>query len=250
MTRRAGGLTADRTLEPATGAPATTAAAATTDGHRPSGLGRNPRLTACGRFFWTKLTPWVIGPLLLAAAAARVVVGRWSWADLVVVAVILGLEPLTEWLIHVYILHFRPRTVGGRRLDLHAARKHREHHRDPADVDTAFVPIPDLVTLVGFAVGLAWLLAPDTPTFLTAVVTSLAMLFTYEWTHFLIHTSYKPRHGYYRYVWRAHRLHHYKNERYWMGVTIHLADHVLGTFPDKSEVENSPTARTLGVEAP
>jgi hypothetical protein len=30
---------------------------------------------------------------------------------------------------------------------------------------------------------------------------------------------------------------------------MHLADHVLGTFPERSAVELSPTARTLGVEA-
>jgi len=33
-----------------------------------------------------------------------------------------------------------------------------------------------------------------------------------------------------------------------MGVTNHAADHILGTFPQKSEVENSKTARTLGID--
>ncbi|HMC69660.1 MAG TPA: fatty acid hydroxylase family protein, partial [Mycobacteriales bacterium] len=69
--------------------------------------------------------------------------------------------------------------------------------------------------------------------------------FTYEWTHFLIHSTYVPRSRYYRYIWRAHRLHHYKNEKYWFGVTVHLADHVLRTFPQRDAVETSPTARTL-----
>ncbi len=32
-----------------------------------------------------------------------------------------------------------------------------------------------------------------------------------------------------------------------MGVTNHLADHVLGTFPDKDAVPVSRTAKTLGV---
>ena len=53
----------------------------------------------------------------------------------------------------------------------------------------------------------------------------------------------------YRYVWRAHRNHHFRNEHYWFGVTMHLADHVLGTFPERSAVEVSPTVRTLGIEA-
>jgi hypothetical protein len=32
-------------------------------------------------------------------------------------------------------------------------------------------------------------------------------------------------------------------------VTMHMADHVLGTFPEKDAVPVSPTARTLGVGA-
>ena len=67
----------------------------------------------------------------------------------------------------------------------------------------------------------------------------------YEWIHYLVHTNHRPRGRAYRYMWRAHRLHHYKNEKYWMGVTMHAADHVLGTFPQKSDVETSATAREL-----
>ena len=74
------------------------------------------------------------------------------------------------------------------------------------------------------------------------------MLLTYEWTHHLIHSSYRPRHRYYRSIWRAHRLHHYRNEHYWFGVTVNLADHVLRTFPARDEVPLSPTARSLGTE--
>jgi hypothetical protein len=84
---------------------------------------------------------------------------------------------------------------------------------------------------------------------LSALLTAYAMLFVYEWTHFLIHSTYRPRHRIYRYVWRAHRNHHFRNEHYWFGVTMHLADHVLGTFPERSAVEVSATVRTLGIEA-
>jgi sterol desaturase/sphingolipid hydroxylase (fatty acid hydroxylase superfamily) len=52
----------------------------------------------------------------------------------------------------------------------------------------------------------------------------------------------------YRGIWRAHRLHHYRNEQYWFGVTMHLADHVLRTYPEKDAVPASATARTLGVD--
>jgi len=96
-----------------------------------------------------------------------------------------------------------------------------------------------------FAVPLYYLLTPTPRQALSGLAMSYAMLLTYEWTHFLIHSTYVPRSRYYRYIWRAHRLHHYKNEKYWFGVTVHLADHVLRTFPQRDAVETSPTARTL-----
>ena len=74
---------------------------------------------------------------------------------------------------------------------------------------------------------------------------SFAMLTTYEWIHYLIHTNYRPRHAPYRKVWRAHRLHHFRNEHYWFGVTMHLGDRVLRTYPERDEVPASATARTL-----
>jgi hypothetical protein len=46
-------------------------------------------------------------------------------------------------------------------------------------------------------------------------------------------------------VWRNHRLHHFKNERYWHGITNTVADRVLGTMPVHTEVPRSKTARTL-----
>ena len=83
----------------------------------------------------------------------------------------------------------------------------------------------------------------------TGLVSGYGMLLTYEWTHHLIHSSYRPKGRYYRSIWRSHRLHHYRNEQYWFGVTVNLADHVLRTFPARDEVPASPTARTLGVGA-
>jgi sterol desaturase/sphingolipid hydroxylase (fatty acid hydroxylase superfamily) len=97
-------------------------------------------------------------------------------------------------------------------------------------------------------VPLYWLVTPTLREGVTALVSAYGMLLVYEWTHFLIHSTYTPKTRYYRSIWRAHRLHHYRNEKYWFGVTINVADHVLRTFPQRDEVEPSPTARTLGVE--
>ena len=191
--------------------------------------------------------------LLLTVTAltlgARVLLGGWRAADAIVAAVILGLEPLTEWLIHVFLLHARPKTIAGRTYDSLVARKHRAHHADPRDVDLIFVPKRVLYGALPGAVVLYGLLLRDVRLTATAVLVSYAMLTLYEWTHFLIHSRYLPKGRYYRYIWRAHRLHHYRNEHYWFGVTVHLADHALRTFPDRDDVPLSPTARTLGVSA-
>ena len=203
----------------------------------------------CVRFFSTKATVRIVTPLLALFVVLRIREGDWSYHDALAVIAILGLQPFTEWAIHVYLLHRKPRTLrSGRVIDLHAARKHRYHHLHPTDPHTSFVPLVDLAVLGALVMAAFWLIARTHGAFLTACIVGFAVLLTYEWTHFLIHTAYKPKGRYYRSIWRAHRLHHYKNEHYWMGVTVNLADHVLGTFPDKSEVPNSPTARTLGVE--
>jgi sterol desaturase/sphingolipid hydroxylase (fatty acid hydroxylase superfamily) len=72
------------------------------------------------------------------------------------------------------------------------------------------------------------------------------VLALYEWPHFLIHTPYRPHGRYYKSIWRGHRLHHYKNERYWFGVTSTVADLALRTAPDQTTVPKSGTARSLG----
>jgi hypothetical protein len=204
-------------------------------------------LASAARTFAGRRSPQLIIVVLVAAVVARLAVGRWSWWDLLIPALILAAQPFTEWLIHVFLLHLKPREIRGRTVDPLVSRKHREHHVDPKDVDLVFIPMPTLVLLVG---GLAVALLPTMPLSrgLSGLVGAYSMLLAYEWTHYLIHTAYRPRHAPYRYVWRAHRNHHFRNEHYWFGVTMHLADHVLGTFPDRSEVEVSPTARTLGVE--
>lgn len=200
------------------------------------------------RFFWSHRNAKMISAAFLIALGLRVALGGWSRWDAGVVAAMIAAEPFVEWMIHVFILHFKPRKIFGRYIDPHVARKHRAHHSDPRKVEWIFVPLPVLTRAVPVILVLYLLLLPTFRLGVTASATGLGILLTYEWTHYLIHSRYTPKSRLYRYVWRAHRLHHYKNEKYWFGVTLHAADHVLGTFPAKEEVETSPTCRTLGVE--
>jgi hypothetical protein len=209
---------------------------------------RTLRLGAAARIFFAYGSPRIMAVVSLGAIAARLAVGGWGWADLAVIGGILVVEPFLEWIIHVYGLHAKPTTVLGRKLDPLYARRHRMHHRDPRNIPLVFVPLPVLAGFVAVLAAISYFAFVPWPLKLSALMTMTTFLFMYEWSHYLIHSPYVPRTPVFRAVWRAHILHHYKNEKYWFGVTNPIADHVLRTYPAKESVESSPTARTLGVD--
>ncbi|MBC7307963.1 MAG: sterol desaturase family protein, partial [Dietzia sp.] len=105
-----------------------------------------------------------------------------------------------------------------------------------------------LLTIIAL-VAIALLAFPRTGLGLTFLLTITTLGLLYEWTHYLIHTDYKPKHALYRAIWRNHRHHHYKNEHYWFTVTTSgTADRLLGTAPDPATTPTSPTARNLHAE--
>lgn len=216
--------------------------------HDPRTSPPDPSLWTAIRVFFKFRSPRSFAVVTSLLIAARIWLGGFSAWDLVIVPTILLLQPFVEWLIHVYILHFKPRRLAGHVLDLQVAQFHRAHHRDPWVLEHVF--IPTRAGWVGFGVLIAaWYLIMPTPElFASALLGSVLMAFAYEWIHYLTHTAYRPRTEFYRRLWRRHRLHHFKNEHYWQGVTSHLGDRVLGTLPDHTKVPNSPTCRTLGVE--
>ncbi len=214
-------------------------------------------LGACWREFGRHFSPRAVVVAIVVVLAARIYVGQWSWHDAIPLVVLLAAQPFVEWVIHKYLLHLPPLTVLGRRIELYGSIQHRNHHRSPSDLERVLLKP---VEVVSFTVQIAILVPLVTwavvvlvggsllPLALTAVTLSFLGLLRYEWSHFLIHTPYVPKTRWYRGIWRNHRLHHFKHEGYWMGVTSNLGDRVLGTNPDQRTVPKSPTARTLGVE--
>jgi sterol desaturase/sphingolipid hydroxylase (fatty acid hydroxylase superfamily) len=183
-------------------------------------------------------------PQLLAGEVAVLLLARllwpsWSVADAIVVAALIAFNPFAEWLIHVFILHC---PADGSRRDKLAGYSHRRHHEDPRDLRFQF--IHPAVILGGLPLNALILLGFRRPAAVTAVLMIAGLTLTYEWVHFLIHTDYAPKHALYRRLHRAHRLHHFRNEKYWLGVATRFGDRVLGTNPRKEDVEISPTAKT------
>ena len=181
--------------------------------------------------FFAHGSPRVLLGALGLALAARVAVGGVSAADLAPPAVLLALWPLQEWAIHVLVLHWRPRRLGPWTLDFRVPQKHRAHHADPSDLAARLHPVP-LVRLHAPAHGGA---LPRPRAHLALALTSLAaylaLALHYEWIHFLVHTRVWPRTALYQRLWRNHRLHHFKNEHYWFGVTRRGGDRSFARRP-------------------
>lgn len=207
---------------------------------------RGTTLAKASRQFWRYPSPWILAAALTAAAAARAIAGDWTPSDAVVPLVMAMAFPFFEWGIHVIVLHWRPRRLGPVTVDPLLARKHREHHADPRHTGLVFIPVQSLIGALVSATAVAWLLFPSPAMGLTFLVLILGIGLAYEWTHYLVHTEYTPKTAVYRFIWRNHRRHHFKNEHYWFAVTTPgTADRVLGTYPDPQTVVTSPTARSL-----
>jgi hypothetical protein len=199
------------------------------------------------RVFSRKRAPRLLFTAVALALIARFALGAFSWRDAVAVAAMLVIYPFGEWAIHVYLLHSE--------LDIVTTRSHMEHHADPHDLNLInFGPGEALAILLVAAplvVGVSAALVAPLPgalsvgPFITELATAYVLIAAYEWIHFLIHTAHRPRSRWYRRIWRNHRLHHFKNEHYWHGITNTISDTVLRTNPDQKSVPKSGTARTL-----
>ena len=198
------------------------------------------------REFWKHPSPWMIGAILITALAARISLGDWQITDALVPMAMIALFPFFEWIIHVFILHWRPRRVGVLTIDPLLSRKHREHHADPRNVALIFIPWKALTLVLALAAAIALLGFPRLGLGLTYLVFITLLGLCYEWCHYLIHTDYRPKTPVYHAIWLNHRQHHYRNEHYWYTVTsCGTADRVLGTYPDPATVRRSPTAKNL-----
>ncbi len=212
-------------------------------------------LRGAAREFAHRRSIWMILGVIALTAGVRLGIGGFGWRDAAAVATMLIVYPFGEWAIHVYVLHMKPFSLRGKRFDPPAAKGHRAHHRKPNDLWVLLLEGPELAQLLVVAVPLTiavvavpvWLLAGPigVGVLISAALTSYVLIGLYEWTHFLIHTAYHPRSRYSRAVWRNHRLHHFKNEHFWHGVTNNFSDRLLGTDPDQRAVPRSDTARTL-----
>jgi hypothetical protein len=238
--------------EHATSVPADYDARLTSDRNDLKSLGN------CFKEFMRHFSGWATAAAAGIALVIRIAIGDFTYRDLLVPLILLAAQPFVEWFIHTYLLHLKPFEIRGKKIDLYTAKAHRRHHRDPSVIDQTLLHPQEIlgsmfliaITAAPIAAGIVYAIFGGSfiALYFTSLFFSYVGLYRYEWSHFLIHTPYIPKTRFFRSIWRSHRLHHFKHEDYWMGVTSNFGDRVLKTFPDQKSITKSPTARSLGVE--
>ena len=210
----------------------------------PAHLPRDAR--SAFKTFVSITSPRLLVIMFSVVLALRLYVGQWSAWDAVVVLALLAYWPINEWLIHVWLLHFKPRVILGKRIDFLLPQTHRAHHADPWNLEKIFIPLHIYVGAIPVYGLLAWW-GQSEPLVLTFITAHLFLALHYEWVHYLAHIPWCPNVAHYQTRVREHRLHHFRNENYWWGVSMGAADRWFSTAPDPEKVGRSGTHSTLGL---
>jgi sterol desaturase/sphingolipid hydroxylase (fatty acid hydroxylase superfamily) len=143
---------------------------------------------------------------------------------------------LTEYVLHRYVFHFKPRNEWQRKLHFII---HENHHVDPNDPTRLVMP-PAGSLIIGTFLYLFY------RTFLGAVWVdpfffgfSIGYL-TYDYTHFAIH-HFKPQTRLGRMNKQHHMLHHFAGEASRWGVSSPLWDYVFGTHTETKRATREQT---------
>lgn len=213
---------------------------------------RTKRETA--RAYLSHGSPRVLVTVAAIVSLLRLILGQWGRGDLIVLAISLAIVGVFEWVVHLHLLHAPEDSFASRKLGTGSG--HRKHHLDPHDLEYLLLATMDAVVFLvmftmftaGWSIPVLWVTGSNVfAGFVSAYAFAALTLAHYEWVHLLVHTKYRPKTPYYAGLTRNHRLHHYRNENYWLGVTTNSGDRLLRTLPkDKKDVPLSATARTLG----
>jgi 4-hydroxysphinganine ceramide fatty acyl 2-hydroxylase len=168
---------------------------------------------ACGLALWA----WRDATIPEIAKPALMVAGVLVWT-------------LIEYLLHRFLLHYRPQTPG---LLAVVEKLHVGHHRDPQDEAKITVPVYGSLPIAAGLLGVFRLITGSGEVAALLMTGSIAGYLYYEAVHFWIHRGGRSE------GWlgqrRAHHLfHHFKDSTRCLGVSTPLWDLLMGTRRAKS----------------
>ncbi len=127
-------------------------------------------------------------------------------------------------------------------------RLHYDHHVYPDDLKLLFLPVWFSIPSFTIYLLIAYGITKSVTIALSFGIGMIIMLLVYEWKHYIAHRPIRPVTKFGRWLKKQHILHHYKNEKFWFGVSNPVFDFIFGTLKDGKDVELSETARNLEKE--
>jgi sterol desaturase/sphingolipid hydroxylase (fatty acid hydroxylase superfamily) len=190
--------------------------------------------------FFTHITPiaviiiWV--PVILYMVISEIVAASARNASLwyILGAFLLGvfLWTPTEYLMHRFVFHYRPRNAFQERI---VYLFHGVHHHQPQCKTRLLMPPVVSIPLAAVFYGLFYLVAGllfQAPQWVHPLMGGFAAGYlTYDLTHYATHHL-PMRWGWAKYLKRYHMMHHYKTPDARFGVSSPLWDIVFGTKPE------------------
>ncbi len=149
----------------------------------------------------------------------------------------------SEYTTHRFLFHAQPSKMPWLLKLQH--RLHYDHHIDPPKLELLFLPLWFVIPTALLYYGVFAAITRNTGLALSLTVGSICALLYYEWVHYVAHVPFNPVTPFGRYVKKYHLWHHFKNERYWYGVTNPSMDFVGVTYRDVDAVERSTTVREI-----
>lgn len=178
----------------------------------------------------TVLVMWVpVTILLLADAVAKAPATGFPWY--IPAAVILGwmLWTLTEYTLHRFLFHYKPRTP---RLERLFFLFHGVHHAQPQDKTRLVMPLPVSIPLALLFYGLFYLVGAEllkAPLWVNPLMAGFVLGYLcYDMIHYATH-HFPMRSRAARFLKRYHMMHHYKDPNTRFGVSVPIWDYVFGT---------------------
>ena len=192
-------------------------------------LFRSPFLESLTHLSW-----WVI-PLIWVPVATALFLLAWLRLDLPLLQTVAWtaggvlLWTLTEYALHRFLFHYKPRSTWGRKIHFLA---HGIHHMDPWDPSRlVFPPVP--AALIAAALFGILLLFMPLPQGLACMAGMLAGYIVYDMTHYFTHHV-KPRSRWGRFLKVYHLEHHHRHWERMFGVSQPLWDIVFRTGRPKT----------------
>ncbi|HTX57435.1 MAG TPA: sterol desaturase family protein [Candidatus Acidoferrales bacterium] len=150
---------------------------------------------------------------------------------------------VTEYTTHRFFFHAQPSKTPWLLKLQH--RLHYDHHIDPPKLELLFLPLWFVIPTALLYYGIYAAITRNAATALSLTFGSICALLYYEWVHYVAHIPFTPKTALGRYVKKYHLWHHFKNERFWYGVTNPSMDFAGGTYRDVDAVERSTTVREI-----